>query len=98
VPDALDRNAVRNMVTAAECPRVHARHSRPLSMAQWRALGVAPTGRSLPDGEMATLLEPDGPGRTAFLLTDNYRAILKYNCSNFYALSVGLLADAIVGR
>ena len=98
VPDALDRNAVRNMVTAAECPRVHARHSRPLSMAQWRALGVAPYSRSLPDGEMATLLEPDGPGRTAFLLTDNYRAILKYNCSNFYALSVGLLADAIVGR
>ena len=44
---------------------------------------------------MATLLEPDGPGRTAYLLTSNYRVILDYNCSNFYALSVGLLADAI---
>jgi membrane-bound lytic murein transglycosylase B len=42
-----------------------------------------------------TLLEPDGPGATAYLLTGNYRAILEYNCSNFYALSVGLLADAI---
>ena len=44
------------------------------------------------------MLEPDGRGKTAYLLTDNYRAILKYNCSNFYALSVGLLANAIVGR
>lgn len=98
VPSTLDRNAIRNTVTAAECPRVHARHSRPLTMAQWRALGVRPHGRSLPEGEPAMLLEPDGRGQTAYLLTGNYKAILKYNCSNFYALSVGLLADAIVGR
>jgi membrane-bound lytic murein transglycosylase B len=98
VPSTLDRNAIRNTVTAAECPRVHARHSRPMTMAQWRALGVTPQGRSLPDGELAQLLEPDGSGRTAYLLTGNYKAILKYNCSNFYALSVGLLANAIIGR
>jgi lytic murein transglycosylase len=98
VPASLDRNAVRNNVTAAECPRVHARHSRPLTMREWRALGVAPLGRSIPDSEPATLIEPDGRGATAYLLTGNYKAILKYNCSNFYALSVGLLANAIVGR
>lgn len=98
VPATLDRNAVRNTVTATECPRVHARHSRQMTMAQWRALGVRPYGRSLPDTELATLIEPDGRGQTAYLLTDNYKAILKYNCSNFYALSVGLLANAIVGR
>jgi membrane-bound lytic murein transglycosylase B len=45
---------------------------------------------------LATLLEPDGEGRTAYLLTGNYRVILDYNCSNYYALSVGLLANAIV--
>ena len=44
---------------------------------------------------MATLLEPDGQGATAYLLTSNYRVILDYNCSNSYALSVGLLADAV---
>jgi membrane-bound lytic murein transglycosylase B len=44
---------------------------------------------------MATLIEPDGQGARAYLLTSNYRAILDYNCSNFYALSVGLLADRI---
>ena len=58
--------------------------------------GVLPQGRSWPtDSVMATLLEPDGPGATAYLLTSNYRVILDYNCSNFYALSVGLLADAV---
>jgi membrane-bound lytic murein transglycosylase B len=97
VPATLDRNAVRSTTTATECPRVHARHSRPMTMGQWRALGVTPVRRSLPEGEIAMLIEPDGRGATAYLLTGNYKAILKYNCSNFYALSVGLLANAIVG-
>jgi membrane-bound lytic murein transglycosylase B len=47
---------------------------------------------------MAALIEPDGPDARAFLLSTNYRSILDYNCSNFYAISVGLLADAIAGR
>jgi membrane-bound lytic murein transglycosylase B len=47
------------------------------------------------DSELARMLEPDGPGMTAYLLTTNYGSILDYNCSNFYAMSVGLLADAI---
>ena len=41
-----------------------------------------------------SLIEPDGPGEGAFLTTRNYRAIMEYNCSNFYALSVALLGDA----
>lgn len=96
VPATLDRARIVNRTVAPRCPRVMERHSRWLSMAEWRALGVAPTaGRTLPDAAMATLLEPDGRGKTAYLLTSNYRAILDYNCSNFYALSVGLLADAV---
>ncbi len=98
VPSGFNRAAVRNPVTSTECPRVHARHSRPMTMAQWRALGVVPVSRSHRETDMATLIEPDGPGETAYLVTDNYRAILKYNCSNFYALSVLLLADGIIGR
>jgi len=47
---------------------------------------------------MATLIEPDGPYGTSYLLTGNYRTILDYNCSNFYALSVGILADRIARR
>jgi membrane-bound lytic murein transglycosylase B len=97
VPASLNRAAVRTSLVAPRCPAVYARHSRWLSMREWRALGVAPLGRTLPDTEMATLLEPDGRGATAYLLSTNYRAILDYNCSNFYALSVGLLGDAIIG-
>lgn len=98
VPASLDRNAIRNPVQAPKCPRVHARHSIPLSWVQWRAKGVEPLDRSLRDTDMATLIEPDGPNATAYLVTDNYRAVLDYNCSNFYALSVTLLADGIIGR
>jgi membrane-bound lytic murein transglycosylase B len=98
VPSGFDRQSVRNIATSVDCPRVHARHSRPLTMAEWRARGIYPVSRTLRDDEIAYLLEPDGIYGTAYLLTGNYKAILKYNCSNFYALSVGILADRIIGR
>jgi membrane-bound lytic murein transglycosylase B len=97
-PATLNRLAIRSNLSAPRCPRVYQRHSRWLTMREWRALGLVPFGRTLPDSELATLIEPDGPGATAYLLTTNYRAILDYNCSNFYALSVGILADAIARR
>jgi membrane-bound lytic murein transglycosylase B len=97
-PATLNRGPLVSRTTAPRCPQVYRRHSRWLSMREWRALGVTPLGRSIPDSEMASLIEPDGPDARAFLLTSNYRAILDYNCSNFYAISVGVLADAIVRR
>lgn len=97
-PDNLDRQAIASRITAPRCPQVYRRQSRWLSMREWRALGITSLGRSLPDNEMASLIEPDGPNATAYLLTTNYRAILDYNCSNFYAISVGVLADAIARR
>lgn len=96
VPSGFDRTALKNRTVAPRCPRVFERQSKWRTMAEWRALGVAPVSEAWPDDKvMATLLEPDGPGKTAYLLTSNYRVILDYNCSNFYALSVGLLADAV---
>jgi membrane-bound lytic murein transglycosylase B len=96
VPAAFDRSAVTNRLVSPRCPRVFARHSQWKTMAEWRALGFSPQTRTWPgDRVLATLIEPDGPGRTGYLLTGNYRVILDYNCSNFYALSVGLLADAV---
>ncbi|GAB5489478.1 MAG: lytic murein transglycosylase [Parasphingorhabdus sp.] len=96
VPRSLNRAAIKNKTKATRCPRVHERHSQWKTMAEWRALGVMPaTWRKLGDDTLATLLEPDGPSNRAYLLTSNYRVILDYNCSNFYGLTVGLLADAI---
>ncbi len=96
VPDRLDRAAIANHTVPQRCSRVFDRHSKWLTIREWRNMGVVPTGNTrIADGTFATLLEPDGQGRTAYLLTSNYQAILDYNCSNFYALSVGLLADAV---
>lgn len=96
VPETLDRTALANRLAPPRCPRVFERHSQWKTMAEWRSIGVTPLEtRGLKETDLATLLEPDGPGATAYLLTGNYRVILEYNCSNFYALSVGLLADAV---
>ena len=95
VPNGLDWQRLASPLTAPNCARVHGRLSRWQSVAEWKALGVVPSRPDLPDQEQASLFQPDGPGTPAWLLTGNYRVILEYNCSNFYALSVGLLADAV---
>ena len=97
VPGSFDRTAIAPLVVSPRCPRVHARLSRWRTVAEWKAMGITIAGYPAPaDDEQATLVEPDGPDATGYLLTTNYRAILDYNCSNFYALSVGLLADEVV--
>ena len=98
IPATLNRAAIQSRVAPPRCPAVYRRHSRWLSVGEWRALGVVPTGRTLADHEQATLMETPGAYAQAYLLTTNYRAILDYNCSNFYAMGVGLLANAIARR
>ena len=96
VPASLDRSTLGTRLASPRCARVHERHTRWMTLGEWRRLGVAPLEtRGTPETEMMTLLEPDGANAPAYLLTTNYRTILDYNCSNFYALSVGLLADSI---
>lgn len=96
VPASLNRGALESPMSSPRCPRVFARHSQWKTIAEWRQLGVSPQRGFWPnDNMMATLIEPDGVGNTGYLLGGNYRVILDYNCSNFYALSVGLLADEL---
>lgn len=94
VPSGFDVDRYRTELVGPVCPRVHERHSQYKTVAEWRALGVQPQ-RPLADDTLVTLFQPDGPGTPAWLLTSNYRVILEYNCSNYYAMSVGLLADEI---
>jgi membrane-bound lytic murein transglycosylase B len=98
IPPTLNRSAIQSRLTPPRCAAVYRRHSRWLTVAEWRALGVVPTGRNLPQNELATLMETPGAYAEGYLLTSNYRAILDYNCSNFYAMGVGLLANAIARR
>lgn len=95
VPAGFDASAYRTRLVSPVCPRVHERLSRWMTVAEWRAAGVEPL-RPLAEDTMVAFFQPDGPGAPAWLLTGNYRAILEYNCSSYYALSVGLLADEIV--
>lgn len=94
VPAGLDWGALKSPMNSPACGRVHERHSRWMSVGEWKRLGVQPLVY-LDDNVTASLFQPDGPGTRAWLLTANYRVILEYNCSNYYAMSVGLLADEI---
>ncbi|MBV7267057.1 lytic murein transglycosylase [Erythrobacter ani] len=95
VPSGFNVDAYKTELKAQVCPRVHERHSQWKTVREWRDLGIQ-LQRSMPDDTLASLFQPDGPGTPAWLLTGNYRVILEYNCSNYYAMSVGLLADEIV--
>jgi len=70
---------------------------KPLS--EWAALGVRRAdGGPLPSVDVtAALALPAGGKGPAFLLYDNYRVILKWNRSAFYAIAVGHLADRLIG-
>lgn len=66
---------------------------------EWQQLGVLNAdGKALPVADMqATLYLPAGYQGPAFLGYDNFNVIKRWNRSDFYAISVGHLADRIVG-
>ncbi len=72
---------------------------RAQSAAAWRRLGVTrPGGTPIGDTRLALQLRlPAGADGPAFLVTDNFRAILRYNPAVSYALAVGHLADRLAG-
>jgi membrane-bound lytic murein transglycosylase B len=70
------------------------------SLTEWSRLGVRnPDERPLPTAQdvRASLVAPDGVHGPAYLVYDNYRVIMTWNRSTYFATSVGLLADAIAG-
>ena len=52
-----------------------------------------PAGTSA--GQGTRIVRPAGAGGPTFLTTQNFRAILRWNQSDFFALAVGLLSDRI---
>jgi lytic murein transglycosylase len=70
------------------------------SLSEWRQLGVRPADASLApasDTTRATLVLPTGARGPAFLLMQNFRAILRYNTALAYALTVAHLSDRLRG-
>lgn len=69
------------------------------SLAQWAAMGVRNAGgAALPASLMqASLIQPDGADGRSFLVYDNFRALMRWNRSTYFATTVGILADRIRG-
>jgi membrane-bound lytic murein transglycosylase B len=72
---------------------------QPRALSSWRELGVASvTGERVPALAIeAALLVPAGSDGPAFLVYDNFDAIMRWNRSENFALSIGHLADRIAG-
>jgi membrane-bound lytic murein transglycosylase B len=68
--------------------------TEPRPLTEWRKMGLRTTANTLvPRADLDASLVVAGTRK--FLLYDNYEALLGYNCSHSYALSVALLADRI---
>jgi membrane-bound lytic murein transglycosylase B len=65
-------------------------------VADWAAIGVHPAAAALPADATAAVILPGGAGGEAFLVCQpNFLAIRRYNPSDFYCLSVGLIGDKV---
>lgn len=62
--------------------------------AEWSRMGVRPADASPLPGVEASLVMPDGSTGPALLVYDNFRAIMKWNKSTYFAAAVGILADS----
>ena len=74
------------------------KRSQPKTLLEWNNLGFKNIdGGSLPlrNDLEARLIMPDGLDGRMFIVYPNYKNILYYNCSSYYAVSVGLLSDKI---
>ena len=91
VPTSLDGGALHDAKTWKRLP-------------EWAALGVVrEDGSPLPTRALsARLVLPDYPDITpqsdAYLVYNNYEALLKWNRSNYFAIAVGTLADSMRRR
>ena len=96
-----ERNAAwgYEVVLPANFPYEYAEIDRPTSINYWRNLGVrAAAGWQLPQSDAsASIFLPAGARGPAFMVFDNFRAVLKYNNAGSYALAVCTLADRLKG-
>jgi len=69
------------------------------SLSEWHAQGVKKAdGSELGEGDTtAYVIVPAGHNGPAFIAYKNFRVIMRWNNSEFYAIAVGVLADRIAG-
>ncbi|NMM39713.1 lytic murein transglycosylase [Pseudoalteromonas arctica] len=97
LPEGFDPNYVlqRGTKTRKQWLEYWAKSER--SLADWQALGVRKMdGTDLPNVDVtAALVMPDDMGGRMYLAYDNYKALMHWNRSYYFATSVGYLSDRI---
>src|SRR6266700_2158074 len=73
--------------------------SRVMTMREWERAGIhRANGKPFPRADdKAYLLVPAGAQGPGFLMLQNFRAIMKYNPAEAYAMAIGHLADRLRG-
>jgi membrane-bound lytic murein transglycosylase B len=73
--------------------------SRQMTVREWEQAGLRRAGGKpfARHGDQAYLLVPAGAQGPGFLMLPNFRAIMKYNPSEAYAMAIGHLADRLRG-
>lgn len=69
------------------------------NLVEWRDMGITIDGvKPIPvsQGMIASVIAPDGENGQAFLVYNNFRVLMKWNKSTYFATSVGLLAEEIM--
>ncbi len=68
-------------------------------IAEWQTLGVRRmTGKDLPEVDIdASIIQMDDKTGRAYMVYDNYRAIMDWNRSKNFATAIGILSDRIGG-
>ena len=71
---------------------------RPL--AEWKDMGILRVdGGPLPEADIdAALVLPDGASGRAFLAYTNFKVLMRWNQSTYFATTIGLMSDEIEGR
>ena len=68
------------------------------SLQFWRDKGLRlVSGAAVPfeGASQGSVIQPGGPGTQAFIVYDNYRVIMQWNKSTYFATAVGLLSDSL---
>ena len=70
------------------------------TVSDWAAEGITRAdGTQLPDSGLdASIILPAKAGGPAYIVYNNYRVILRWNRSHYFAIAVGRLADQIAGQ
>ena len=65
------------------------------TIAWWRQRGVITRDAATSPTQTAWIVLPDDAQGRAFMVYDNFRTLMRWNRSYYFAISVGMLADAI---